>query len=120
MSGCIVCHDGEPYYAYQQLIGLSVCSRCAEVIANAYAKAHSGRWLTWPEDPQAPVGFQKAKIPHELRKAVYERDKYRCVECDTHIDLTLDHIHPESKGGETTEANLRTLCRSCNCRKGAR
>lgn len=43
---------------------------------------------------------------------------YRCAYCDTHIDLTVDHIQPESLGGETKERNLQTLCRSCNSSKG--
>ena len=61
----------------------------------------------------------KSKISHVLRRKVLERDKYRCVECGTHIDLSIDHIHPESKGGGLAMDNLQTLCRSCNSRKGA-
>lgn len=59
-------------------------------------------------------------IPNRLRMAVYERDGFACVECASEDDLTLDHIHPWSKGGEDTYENLRTLCRPCNSRKGAR
>ena len=62
----------------------------------------------------------RAPIPLELRIAVYERDGHACVECGAFDDLTLDHIHPFSLGGEDTFENLRTLCRSCNSRKGAR
>ncbi|WP_439242405.1 HNH endonuclease [Lonepinella sp. BR2474] len=63
---------------------------------------------------------KKQKIPNRLRKQVFERDEYRCVSCGTHLDLTCDHIHPESKGGETTLDNLQTMCRSCNSRKGTK
>jgi 5-methylcytosine-specific restriction endonuclease McrA len=59
-------------------------------------------------------------ISDDLRAAIYERDGFRCIECLTDEDLTLDHIHPWSKGGADTYDNLRTLCRSCNSRKGAR
>lgn len=62
----------------------------------------------------------KKKIGHKLRIFVFERDMYRCVACDSHLDLTVDHIHPESAGGETVEDNLQTLCRSCNSKKGTR
>ncbi len=93
-----------------------VCDACAEATANAFWMARSGRFLTYENPPVPPP--KKAKIPASLRRAVYERDEYRCVTCRSHIDLTLDHIYPESLGGETTEANLQTMCRPCNLRKG--
>lgn len=62
----------------------------------------------------------RATIPERLRRAVYERDGFACIDCNSRDDLTLDHIHPWSKGGEDTFDNLRTLCRPCNSRKGAR
>lgn len=62
----------------------------------------------------------RVAIPIELRLAVYERDGFQCLECGAKDDLTLDHIHPFSLGGEDTYENLRTLCRSCNSKKGAR
>lgn len=57
-------------------------------------------------------------ISKKLRKAVYERDHYRCVECGATAHLSLDHIIPWSLGGEDTMENLQTMCRSCNSRKG--
>lgn len=62
----------------------------------------------------------RASIPDRLRQAIYERDGFSCVECASTDDLTLDHIWPWSKGGSDSAANLRTLCRPCNSRKGAR
>jgi len=62
----------------------------------------------------------KVNIPRSIAKAVFERDAYRCVRCGTWQDLTVDHIHPESKGGTLDLNNLQTLCQSCNSRKGAR
>lgn len=64
----------------------------------------------------------KAIISGRLRKQVFERDGYRCVApgCGSWVDLTCDHIVPESKGGATTLENLQTMCRPCNCRKGAK
>jgi DNA-directed RNA polymerase subunit RPC12/RpoP len=52
--------------------------------------------------------------------AIFARDGYRCLECGAREDLSVDHIQPVSKGGTDDAANLRTLCRSCNSRKGAR
>lgn len=62
----------------------------------------------------------RAAIPDALRQHVFERDGHRCLECAATDDLTLDHIYPWSLGGPDTEDNLRTLCRSCNSKKGAK
>lgn len=82
-------------------------------------------WPGWtkylPPKPPPPRRTYPAKkpIPPSLRKAVLERDAYRCRHCGSHIDLCVDHIYPESKGGPTEMGNLQTLCRPCNSRKGA-
>lgn len=65
-------------------------------------------------------------ISLSLRYKVLCRDRFRCVICgrspakDTNIELHVDHIVPWSKGGESTEQNLRTLCFDCNLGKGAK
>lgn len=59
-------------------------------------------------------------IPDTLRLRVYDRDGWVCLHCGTSEHLSLDHIHPYSRGGEDVLENLQTLCRSCNSRKGAR
>lgn len=66
------------------------------------------------------TGYRKEKISARCRRLVYERDDFTCRYCGARSDLTVDHIHPEVLGGTTTLDNLQTLCRSCNCRKGAR
>lgn len=71
--------------------------------------------------PREPVSRPtKLPIPHALRRAVLERDAYRCQHCGGWENLAVDHIVPESKGGAATLENLQALCRSCNSRKGAR
>lgn len=62
----------------------------------------------------------RKRIADDLRTAVYERDGWACLHCGSVESLTLDHIHPYSRGGEDTLENLQTLCRSCNSKKGAR
>lgn len=68
------------------------------------------------QDPSTK--YKKKRIPGNIRTQVYERDMYRCKECGTHKALTVDHIYPESLGGESSLENLQTLCKSCNSRKG--
>lgn len=97
--------------------GANVCGSCAEIIANAYNKKHSGRWLTWADDYIKPK-YKKNPIGGKLQRLVHEKYLYRCVTCSTHLDLTCDHIVPESKGGGTVFENLQTMCRSCNSKKG--
>lgn len=63
---------------------------------------------------------RRAHITRAVRVQVYERDQHACVECSSTKDLSLDHIWPWSKGGSDELENLRTLCRPCNSRKGAR
>ena len=49
------------------------------------------------------------------------RDGWRCVYCGTSGGrLTLDHVVPRSKGGESIWENVVTACAPCNLRKGDR
>lgn len=60
---------------------------------------------------------RRSPIPRELRKAVFERDGGRCVECGGNFDIQYDHILPVALGGATTLENLQILCAGCNCEK---
>lgn len=59
-------------------------------------------------------------IGAKKRLRIYRRDKFKCQECghDKMKDLTIDHIHPISRGGTDEDNNLRTLCKNCNLKKG--
>lgn len=54
------------------------------------------------------------------RLAIFKADGYACVECGTDENLQVDHIVALANGGGDERENLRTLCQSCNSRKGAR
>src|SRR5581483_1482190 len=55
------------------------------------------------------------------RRALFARDGWRCVYCGTSSGrLTLDHVVPRSKGGESIWENVVTACAPCNLRKGDR
>jgi 5-methylcytosine-specific restriction endonuclease McrA len=60
---------------------------------------------------------RREPINDELRRAVYERDGGRCVQCDSAFNLQYDHVLPVALGGATTLENLQLLCADCNRRK---
>ena len=65
--------------------------------------------------------MSKQHIPRNLRQRVIERDGLWCVYCDedlTDAEIHMDHVIPESQGGETTYNNLQVTCRKCNLAKG--
>ncbi len=60
------------------------------------------------------------RITDKMRAKVYARDRHRCRNCKSRLDLTVDHVVPVSRGGRMVFGNLVTLCRPCNSRKGNR
>jgi 5-methylcytosine-specific restriction endonuclease McrA len=100
----------------REVAGVLLCSKCCNMAWEAHERKHGG-YSTGGDRGETS---QKKKISGALSKAVFERDAYRCVRCTSHIDLTCDHIKPESKGGETTLENLQTMCRPCNSSKGTK
>ena len=67
------------------------------------------------------------RIPHQTRalsrKNILLRDRNTCQYCSVVLpssELTLDHVIPRSRGGNSTWENLVACCHSCNRRKGNR
>ncbi len=65
------------------------------------------------------------RIPHQTRalsrKNILLRDRNTCQYCGTVLgssELTLDHVVPRSRGGQSTWENLVACCHPCNRRKG--
>jgi 5-methylcytosine-specific restriction endonuclease McrA len=55
------------------------------------------------------------------RRALFARDSWTCVYCGaTDVRLTLDHVVPRSRGGDSVWENVVTSCAPCNLRKGNR
>jgi 5-methylcytosine-specific restriction endonuclease McrA len=55
------------------------------------------------------------------RRALFARDGWRCVYCGQNGGrLTLDHVVPRSRGGDSVWENVVTSCAPCNLRKGDR
>ena len=64
------------------------------------------------------------KVPRDThrrkitRRAVFARDGWECQYCGSRANLTVDHVIPRSKGGESTWENIVASCAPCNRRKG--
>jgi 5-methylcytosine-specific restriction endonuclease McrA len=69
---------------------------------------------------------QYVRVPRTLqrkisRRALFARDGWRCMYCGTTGGrLTLDHVVPRSRGGDSVWENVVTSCAPCNLRKGNR
>jgi 5-methylcytosine-specific restriction endonuclease McrA len=66
------------------------------------------------------------RIPYQsfrrkiTRRAVFARDGWECQYCGKRGSLTMDHVIPRSKGGDTSWENVVACCAGCNRRKGDR
>lgn len=65
-------------------------------------------------------------IPYRKKLAsknnILIRDRYVCQYCGKPLkshEITLDHIVPKSRGGESNWENLATCCPRCNVKKGS-
>lgn len=57
------------------------------------------------------------------RRNLFSRDGNRCQYCGTRfatLDLSIDHVLPQSRGGAHSWENLVCACVKCNSRKGSR
>lgn len=73
-----------------------------------------------PQGPPLSPRRQKQQISADMRWAVFLRDDFRCVDCGTRENLSVDHIIPEIHGGPHEMHNFCTRCKSCNCKKGTK
>lgn len=68
------------------------------------------------------------RVPHRVsipltRRTVLLRDNYTCQYCGAQpskADLTIDHILPKVRGGNTSWENIVCACKACNLRKGGK
>jgi 5-methylcytosine-specific restriction endonuclease McrA len=53
------------------------------------------------------------------KKNIFIRDAFKCAYCGTaKMRLTIDHIIPKSRGGQSTFENCVAACKPCNIKKG--
>jgi 5-methylcytosine-specific restriction endonuclease McrA len=97
----------------------------AEVLEDGDTRLHSERMtMTRPvvirlvTYVRVPRDVHRRKI---TRKAVLARDSWTCQYCGTDKPgLTVDHVIPRSRGGESVWENIVASCAPCNRRKGNR
>ena len=112
---------------------INVCNERRAVVMIFKGKAkmeeHNGHKLHSPSlTMNAPSVIRLTEyrhIPHKRRslsrKNVLLRDHFTCQYCQKRFapgDLTLDHILPRSRGGDSTWENLVACCKKCNHKKG--
>jgi len=78
---------------------------CLEEIKRAFIDAFG--------DESSGRSTRKKQLSWAARKKIMERDRFRCVTCDTWLDLCVAHIVPAREGGTDHMDNLHTLCRDC-------
>lgn len=67
---------------------------------------------------RVPRDVHRRKI---TRRAVLARDSWTCQYCGTtKPSLTVDHVIPRSRGGESVWENIVASCGPCNHRKGSK
>lgn len=68
--------------------------------------------------------FRYVRVPYKgislTRQNIMRRDRNRCQYCGSTRNLTLDHLLPRCRGGQSTWYNLITACSRCNSLKGDR
>jgi 5-methylcytosine-specific restriction endonuclease McrA len=94
----------------------------AEVIERAELELHSAS-CTIPR-PVVIRLVAYVRVPRDThrrkitRRAVFARDNWTCQYCGARSNLTVDHVVPRSKGGESSWDNIVASCAPCNRRKG--
>lgn len=96
----------------------------AEVVVE-YSEEVSSPSVTW----KIPAVMRLKKLGkystgvRYSKHAMMIRDKFRCQYCSKKFpekQLTRDHVHPSSRGGQTTWENTVAACRKCQIIKGSR
>jgi 5-methylcytosine-specific restriction endonuclease McrA len=97
----------------------------AELLEKGEGALHSERMTL--DRPCVIRLHRYVRIPRDVhrrkitRKAVLARDAYTCQYCGREAgSLTVDHVIPRSRGGESVWENIVASCAPCNRKKGNR
>ncbi|HDS1708395.1 HNH endonuclease [Pseudomonas putida] len=106
------------------------CVQGWALVASDFAREYMSHWLKKKECVISPYGsftdlelaspsIRKRTFRGKFKKRILDRDNNQCILCAKKEQLTLQHVRPHSKGGETSFRNLVTLCAPCNQELGA-
>jgi len=62
--------------------------------------------------------YKSSEAKKLWKKSIKEEWNLKCAYCGSAENLTIDHIKPQSKGGEDIKTNVLCACKSCNRSKG--
>ena len=68
------------------------------------------------------IAMTSSEAKRLWRRSIKEHFDYTCIYCGKTYDLhelTLDHVHPRSLGGEDITSNVVPACACCNQEKGS-
>lgn len=65
-----------------------------------------------------PISRRAKEKP--TKAAIYRRDNNTCQYCGSTRSLTIDHVIPRSRGGDSSWTNVTLACSTCNTRKGSK
>ena len=82
----------------------------------------ASRHYLWPHVIRLLSYVRVPRVVHRRisRRALFARDGWQCQYCGTGGRLTLDHVVPRSRGGDSVWENVVASCAPCNHRKGDR
>ena len=85
--------------------------------------------VSWPVGARNEDGtIERCAIPQWVKKAVFHRDKGRCVFCNKDLTglvntlnaMNFDHIIPLCDYGTNDPCNIQLTCEECNKSKGGK
>jgi hypothetical protein len=123
-STCSSGHDGEFTRVNSRSPYQVIVQQCPDCGAGRMATSRGDRTLA-PQELRAilcdahkrtPEKKNRAAVPERLRRAVLQRDRFRCrsAGCGGTSFLAVHHLVPRELGGANAQENLITLCSSCH------
>ena len=128
--------------AVREILGM-LCTGSAKVVEPAtYDVYDIQSWSEVAVEPHEPVirsAYLSMRVPEVVllalydgmprrevvftRRNIFKRDRYACQYCGAQpgtSELTIDHVIPKARGGQSTWTNCVLACVPCNARKASR